>query len=81
MAHSTPIELSASAAVNTGAGEIYFIGNATTLITYAGFTLLTDPAFMHKGEYTPLGPGMYTRREIEPACSPKDLPPHDLIIL
>jgi L-ascorbate metabolism protein UlaG (beta-lactamase superfamily) len=67
--------------VNTEAGEVYFIGNATTLITYAGFTLLTDPAFMHKGEYTPLGHGVYARREVEPACSPRDLPPLDLIVL
>jgi L-ascorbate metabolism protein UlaG (beta-lactamase superfamily) len=83
MAQITPIELAAPApsAASTGAGEIYFIGNATTLITYAGFTLLTDPAFMHKGEFTPLGHGVYARREIEPACSPRDLPPLDLIIL
>ncbi|WP_201394405.1 MBL fold metallo-hydrolase [Ktedonobacter sp. SOSP1-52] len=57
------------------------MGNATTLITYAGFTLLTDPAFLHKGGYTPLGHGVYTRREVEPACSPQDLPPLDLIVL
>jgi len=81
MAQITPIELAAPRAVSTGAGEVYFIGNATTLITYAGFTLLTDPAFLHKGDYTPLGHGIYTRREIEPACSPQDLPPLDLIIL
>ena len=83
MAQITPIELAAPAptAASTGAGEVYFIGNATTLITYAGFTLLTDPAFMHKGEFTPLGHGVYARREIEPACSPRDLPPLDLILL
>lgn len=81
MAHITPIELPAPGGVSTEAGEVYFIGNATTLITYAGFTLLTDPAFLHKGDYTPLGHGIYTRREVEPACSPQDLPPLDLIIL
>jgi L-ascorbate metabolism protein UlaG (beta-lactamase superfamily) len=81
MAPLTTIELPAPGVVNTGAGAVYFIGNATTLITYAGFTLLTDPAFLHKGEYTPLGHGIYTRREIEPACAPEDLPPVDLIIL
>lgn len=81
MAHVTPIELPAPREVSIEAGEVYFIGNATTLITYAGFTLLTDPAFLHKGEYTPLGHGVYTRREIEPACSPQELPPLDLIVL
>lgn len=30
-------------------GEVYFIGNATTLIRFAGFAILTDPAFLHKG--------------------------------
>src|SRR5258708_13534219 len=81
MAQITPIELPVPGVASTGAGEVYFIGNATTLITYAGFTLLTDPAFLHKGDYTPLGHGIYTRREVEPACSPQDLPPLDLIIL
>jgi L-ascorbate metabolism protein UlaG (beta-lactamase superfamily) len=81
MAHAKPIELPAATEVSTGAGELYFIGNATTLITCAGLTLLTDPAFLHKGGYAPLGHGMYARREVEPACSPQDLPPLDLIIL
>jgi L-ascorbate metabolism protein UlaG (beta-lactamase superfamily) len=69
MAPITPIELPSPQEVSTEAGNVYFIGNATTVITYAGFTLLTDPAFLHKGEYTPLGHGVYTRREIEPACA------------
>jgi hypothetical protein len=29
-------------------GEVYFIGNATTLIRFGGITILTDPAFLHK---------------------------------
>jgi L-ascorbate metabolism protein UlaG (beta-lactamase superfamily) len=83
MAQITPIELPKPepGAVSTETGEVYFIGNATTLITYAGLTVLTDPAFMHKGEFTPLGHGVYARREIEPACTPADLPPLDLILL
>ncbi|CUS37471.1 hypothetical protein [Candidatus Nitrospira nitrificans] len=28
-------------------GSIFFIGNATVLIRHAGFTLLTDPTFIH----------------------------------
>ena len=81
MAYITPIELPSAGAVNTDAGELYFIGNATTLITYDGFTLLTDPAFMHQGGFTPLGHGIYARRETEPACTPQDLPSLDLIVL
>ena len=62
-------------------GEVYFIGNATTLIRFAGFTILTDPAFMHKGGHADLGHGIYARREVEPACQVADLPPLDLIVL
>ncbi|MFI9273388.1 MBL fold metallo-hydrolase [Kitasatospora sp. NPDC052896] len=63
------------------AGEVYFIGNATTLIRFAGFTILTDPAFLHKGGHVHLGHGIYARREVDPACQVADLPPLDLIVL
>jgi L-ascorbate metabolism protein UlaG (beta-lactamase superfamily) len=62
-------------------GEVYFIGNATTLIRFGGITILTDPAFMHKGEHVYLGHGIWARREVEPACQVADLPPVDLIVL
>ena len=62
-------------------GDVYFIGNATTLIRFAGFTILTDPAFLHKGNHVDLGHGIYARREVEPACQVSDLPPLDLIVL
>ncbi|GHD29242.1 hypothetical protein GCM10007147_29880 [Nocardiopsis kunsanensis] len=63
------------------AGSVYFIGNATTLIRYGGFTILTDPAFLHAGDHVHLGHGMYARREVEPACGVADLPPLDFIVL
>ncbi|OBJ90483.1 MBL fold metallo-hydrolase [Mycobacterium asiaticum] len=62
-------------------GDVYFIGNATTLIRYGGLTILTDPAFLHKGEHVHLGHGIWARREVEPACQISDLPPIDLIVL
>lgn len=31
-------------------GSIYFIGTATVLLRYAGFTTLTDPNFIHRHE-------------------------------
>jgi L-ascorbate metabolism protein UlaG (beta-lactamase superfamily) len=62
-------------------GEVYFIGNATTLIRLGGLTILTDPAFMHKGTHTYLGHGLWARREVEPACQVADLPPVDLVLL
>jgi L-ascorbate metabolism protein UlaG (beta-lactamase superfamily) len=62
-------------------GEVYFIGNATTVIRFGGVTILTDPAFSHKGTHTDLGHGIWARREVEPACQVAGLPPIDLIIL
>jgi hypothetical protein len=32
------------------AGEITFIGTATTVISIAGFSILTDPNFLHQGD-------------------------------
>jgi hypothetical protein len=29
-------------------GSIFFAGNATTILSYAGFTILTDPNFLHR---------------------------------
>ena len=62
-------------------GEVYFVGNATTLIRFGGITILTDPAFLHKGEHVDLGHGIWARREVEPACQVADLPYVDLIVL
>lgn len=40
---------STAAAANTKEGSVYFIGNATLLIQFAGLNILTDPAFLHQG--------------------------------
>ena len=32
-----------------GSGSIFFVGTATVLIRYAGFTILTDPNFLQIG--------------------------------
>ncbi|WP_101949120.1 MBL fold metallo-hydrolase [Mycobacterium sp. 3519A] len=75
------LELTGSAAADFDQGEVYFIGNATTLIRFGGLTILTDPAFLHKGEHVYLGHGVWARREVEPACQIADLPPIDLVVL
>src|ERR1700741_100432 len=77
----TTLELTGSETVDFGKGEVYFIGNATTLIRFGGLTILTYPAFLHKGEHVNLGHGIWARREVEPACQIADLPPIDLVIL
>lgn len=78
---STLLTLSGTGSGDFSQGSVYFIGNATTLIRYGGFTILTDPAFLHQSEHVHLGHGMYARREVEPACQIADLPPLDFIVL
>jgi L-ascorbate metabolism protein UlaG (beta-lactamase superfamily) len=54
--------------------RIHFIGNATLLIRYGQLTLLTDPNFLHKGQYAHLGYGLVSRRLTEPDLDVGDLP-------
>jgi L-ascorbate metabolism protein UlaG (beta-lactamase superfamily) len=60
---------------------VTFIGTATVLLRYAGFTVLTDPNFLHQGEHAPLGYGLRSRRLTEPAMQPDELPPIDFVVL
>jgi L-ascorbate metabolism protein UlaG (beta-lactamase superfamily) len=64
-----------------GPDEITFIGTATTLIRVGGFSILTDPNFLHRGDRAYLGPGVSSRRLTEPALSIRDLPDLDFIVL
>ena len=67
--------------VDASHGSVYFIGTATVLIRYGGFTILTDPNFLHQGEYVRLGYGLRSRRLTSPAISFEELPPYDLVLL
>lgn len=62
-------------------GSLFFVGNATLLIRYAGFTILTDPNFLHQGEHVHLGYGIRSARRTNPAMELEDLPPLDLVVL
>jgi L-ascorbate metabolism protein UlaG (beta-lactamase superfamily) len=62
-------------------GSIQFIGTATVLIRCAGFTILTDPNFLHRGEQVRLGYGLRATRLTEPALDIQQLPALDLIVL
>ena len=62
-------------------GVIIFIGTATVVIRYAGFTVLTDPNFLHRGEHVRLGYGLRSRRLTDPALEIDALPPLDLVVL
>ncbi len=57
-----------------GAAEFLFVGNATLLIRYGALTLLTDPNFLHRGQYAYLGKGLMSRRLTEPALAVDDMP-------
>jgi len=58
-----------------------FVGTATTVIGYAGITVLTDPNFLHRGQRAYLGKGLWSRRLTEPALDIDQLPPLDLLVL
>lgn len=62
-------------------GSIFFVGNATVILRYAGFTILTDPNFLHRGDHIHLGHGMTAARRTDPALELEELPPIDFVIL
>ena len=62
-------------------GSVFFIGTATVLLRYAGFTILTDPNFLHQGDHVHLGGGLTSARLTNPAVELEQLPPFDLVLL
>jgi L-ascorbate metabolism protein UlaG (beta-lactamase superfamily) len=61
--------------------SVTFIGTATTLVRLGGFTVLTDPNFLHQGQWSYFGQGLFSRRRTEPAMQPADLPPLTAVVL
>jgi L-ascorbate metabolism protein UlaG (beta-lactamase superfamily) len=72
---------SAGAASTEASGSVQFIGTATVLIRYQGFTILTDPNFLHKGDHVHLGYGLTAERLTNPAIELDKLPPIDFVVL
>ena len=63
-------------------GSIFFVGNATVIVRYAGFTILTDPNFLHSGDHVHLGYGIKSERVTDPAIEIEELPPDiDFVLL
>jgi L-ascorbate metabolism protein UlaG (beta-lactamase superfamily) len=60
---------------------VTFIGNATTLLTADGVTLLTDPNFLHRGQHAYLGYGLLSKRLHDPALDIDRLPALDAVLL
>ncbi|HEY0380461.1 MAG TPA: hypothetical protein VGC87_26345 [Pyrinomonadaceae bacterium] len=74
MAQSTELTLGAGAGADFSAGSIFFVGTATVILRYAGFTILTDPNFLHAGDHVHLGYGLTAERLTNPAIELEDLP-------
>ena len=51
------------------------------IFRYAGFTILTDPNFLHRGDHVHLGYGLTATRRTDPALELEALPPVDLVVL
>jgi len=64
-----------------GRGSVFFVGTATVILRYAGFTILTDPNFLHAGDHVHLGYGLTSERLTEPALDIDELPPLDFVVL
>jgi L-ascorbate metabolism protein UlaG (beta-lactamase superfamily) len=62
-------------------GSIFFVGTATVILRYAGFTILTDPNFLHQGDHVHLGYGLTSKRRTNPAIDIEQLPPIDFVLL
>ncbi|TFA99614.1 hypothetical protein CCMA1212_008625 [Trichoderma ghanense] len=61
--------------------SVLFIGNATTVLEWGDFRILTDPNFLHAGDHVHLGPGVTSQRRTNPAVDLDQLPPMDCILL
>ncbi|MEU4673393.1 MBL fold metallo-hydrolase [Amycolatopsis sp. NPDC023774] len=61
--------------------SLTFIGTATTVLRLGPFTILTDPNFLHHGQWCYFGQGLFSRRRTEPALQPADLPPLSAVVL
>lgn len=61
--------------------QVTFIGTATTVLRIGGFTLLTDPNFLHRGQRAYLRHGLWSKRSTDPALSIAELPTLDAVVL
>jgi L-ascorbate metabolism protein UlaG (beta-lactamase superfamily) len=84
MAHPPPPDIVLDEAAGGGdpaSGSLTFVGTATVVVRCGGFTFLTDPNFLHRGDHAKLGYGLRSRRRTEPALSIAELPPLDFVVL
>ena len=79
--HSLTIDQLADPTADIARGSVFFVGTATVIIRLGGFTILTDPNFLHAGDHVHLGYGLTSERLTEPAFDIDSLPPVDFCIL
>ncbi len=80
-APAVAVATTGGASPNFGRGSVFFVGTATVILRYAGFTILTDPNFLHAGDHVHLGYGLTSERLTNPAIELEALPPIDFCIL
>ena len=68
-------------AQETTRASLTFVGTATTVLRLGGFTLLTDPNFIRRGQRVHLGYGLTSKRRTDPALTPAQLPAYDALVL
>lgn len=81
MAKTIGLSLSSASQPDFQRGSIYFVGTATVILRYAGFTILTDPNFLHAGDHVHLGYGLSAKRLTNPAMEIEELPVLDFCVL
>jgi L-ascorbate metabolism protein UlaG (beta-lactamase superfamily) len=81
MTQTFQLSAPADSSADFGKGSVFFIGTATVILRYGGFTILTDPNFLHAGDHVHLGYGLTSERLTNPAINIEDLPPLDLCVL
>jgi L-ascorbate metabolism protein UlaG (beta-lactamase superfamily) len=81
MAKTLELSSASSSQPDFQRGSIFFVGTATVILRYAGFTILTDPNFLHAGDHVHLGYGLSAKRLTNPAMEIEELPPLDFCVL
>lgn len=83
MSNTTELHLTSSSdtTADYSQGSIFFVGTATVILRYAGFTILTDPNFLHAGDHVHLGYGLTSERLTDPAIDIEELPALDFVVL
>lgn len=77
----THLDLGAGGPADLTRGSVFFVGTATVILRFGGFTILTDPNFLHAGDHVHLGYGLTSERLTEPAIDIEQLPPIDFVVL